>query len=107
MASEYIHEGNQEKADSLIQIVQQLFPKGIYVSKKNKVESKKLADKSVEEEYKEAYFLSTIGNWTALKNKETNFEFNGEPLITGSWIKFGSISTSKFVFSKIKTRDAE
>ena len=74
MASEYIHEGNQEKADSLIQIVQQLFPKGIYVSKKNKVESKKLADKSVEEEYKEAYFLSSIGNWTALKSKEPNLD---------------------------------
>ncbi len=74
MASEYIHEGHQEKADSLIQIVQQLFPKGIYVSKKNKVESKKLADKSVEEEYKEAYFLCTIGNWTALKSKELNLD---------------------------------
>jgi hypothetical protein len=75
MASEYIHEGNKEKADSLIQIVQQLFPKGIYVSKKNKVESKKRADKSVEDEYKEAYFLSTIGNWTALKSKETILDF--------------------------------
>lgn len=71
MASEYIHEGNQEKADSLIQIVQQLFPKGIYVSKKNAVESKKNTDKTVEEEYKEAYFLTSIGNWPALKSKAT------------------------------------
>ena len=82
MASEYMHEGNREKADSLIQIVQTLFPKGIYVSKKKKVESKKLIDKSAEEEYKEAYFLSTIGHWPALKSKLASLDLQ---LRTTKW----------------------
>jgi len=68
IASQYIHVGHKASADSVIKLVQQQFPSGIYFTKKSNVESKKAKDKSVEEKYKEAYFLAQIGNWKNLSN---------------------------------------
>ena len=68
IASQYIHIGHKASADSVIKLVQQQFPSGIYFTKKSNVESKKAKDKSVEENYKEAYFLAQIGNWKNLSN---------------------------------------
>ena len=68
IASQYIHEGHKASADSIIQLVQQLFPNGIYFNNKSSVENKKAKDKSVEDNYKEAYFLAQIGNWKNLNN---------------------------------------
>ena len=68
IASQYIHVGHKASADSVIKLVQQQFPSGIYFTKKSNVESKKAKDKSVEENYKEAYFLAQIGNWKNLSN---------------------------------------
>jgi len=66
IASQYIHEGHKASADSIILLVQQLFPNGIYFNNKSSVENKKAKDKNVEENYKEAYFLAQIGNWKNL-----------------------------------------
>jgi len=74
LASEYIHQGNRASSDSLIAIVQAKFPKGVYITKKSAVENKKLQEKQVEANYKEAYFLAQIGNWTTLSNKANQLD---------------------------------
>jgi len=66
IASQYIHEGRKTSADSVIKLVQQQFPNGIYLTNKSSVENKKAMDKGVEENYKEAYFLAQNGNWENL-----------------------------------------
>lgn len=68
LASQYIHDSKQEKADSIIQIVLSQFPNGFYVTKKNEALDKKSKDIALVESYKEAYFLTQIGNWDGFSN---------------------------------------
>ena len=68
LASQYIHIGNQASADSIINIVTRNFPTGYYITRKNEQEKKLTKERSIIEEYKEAYFLSQIGNWDSLSN---------------------------------------
>ena len=74
LASEYIHRGNRAASDSLIAIVEAKFPKGVYITKKTSIENKKSQEKQLEADYKEAYFLTQIGNWTALSNKASQLD---------------------------------
>jgi hypothetical protein len=74
LASEYIHRGNRTASDSLIAIVEAKFPKGVYITKKTSIENKKSQEKQLEADYKEAYFLTQIGNWTALSNKASQLD---------------------------------
>ena len=74
LASEYIHRGNRDASDSLIAIVEAKFPKGVYITKKTSIENKKSQEKQLEADYKEAYFLTQIGNWTALSNKASQLD---------------------------------
>ena len=74
LASEYIHRGNRDASDSLIAIVEAKFPKGVYITKKTSIEIKKSQEKQLEADYKEAYFLTQIGNWTALSNKASQLD---------------------------------
>ena len=68
LASHYIHANQQESADSIIQIVVTKFPTGFYITKKNEALAKKNKDNTVVETYKEAYFLTQIGNWEQLSS---------------------------------------
>ncbi len=74
LASEYIHQGNRTTSDSLIAIVEVKFPKGVYITKKTNIENKKSLEKQLEADYKEAYFLAQIGNWTTLSNKASQLD---------------------------------
>jgi hypothetical protein len=72
LASHYLHENLNEKSDSIIKIVEDRFPKGFYATKKKESSLKKKRDADLLNDYKEAYFLSQIGNWeslTALSNQ--------------------------------------
>ena len=66
MASQYLHDGETEKSNQIIDVVNSRFPNGIFASKKSEDEKKKNKDKEIVNEYKEAYFLSQIGNWDKL-----------------------------------------
>ena len=66
LASHYLHENLNEKSDSIIRLVEDRFPKGFYATKKKEASFKKLKEGDVLNEYKEAYFLSQIGNWESL-----------------------------------------
>ena len=66
MASQYLHDGETEKSNRIIAIVNSRFPNGIYASKKAEEALKKNKDREIVNEYKEAYFLSQIGNWDKL-----------------------------------------
>ena len=66
LASYYLHENLNEKSDSIINIVEDRFPKGFYVTKKKESSFKKKKEADVLNDYKEAYFLSQIGNWESL-----------------------------------------
>jgi hypothetical protein len=66
LASHYLHENLNEKSDSIIKLVEQRFPKGFYVTKKKENNFKKKKEADVLNDYKEAYFLSQIGNWESL-----------------------------------------
>jgi len=66
LASHYLHENVNEKSDSIIRIVENRFPKGFYVTKKKESSLKKKRDADLLNDYKEAYFLSQIGNWETL-----------------------------------------
>ena len=68
LASHYIHIGKQNSADSLIEIVENKFPTGFYISQKNAQQNKVKKERSIIEDYKEAYFLTQIGNWDSLAN---------------------------------------
>ncbi len=82
LASEYIHQGNRAASDSIIEIVQNKFPNGIYLTKKTAVENKKSLEKQVEADYKEAYFLAQIGNWQKLSTKSTQLD---QQLLKTKW----------------------
>ena len=66
LASHYLHENLNEKSDSIITLVASRFPKGFYVTKKKESSLKKKREADVLNDYKEAYFLSQIGNWESL-----------------------------------------
>lgn len=66
IASQYLHENLNEKSDSIINLVEAQFPKGFYVTKKKETSFKKKKEADVVNDYKEAYFLSQIGNWESL-----------------------------------------
>jgi len=74
LASEYIHQGNRTSSDSLIAIVEAKFPRGVYITKKTTIENKNSQEKQVAADYKEAYFLAQIGNWTTLSNKVSQLD---------------------------------
>ena len=72
LASHYLHENLNERSDSIIRLVEERFPKGFYATKKKESSLKKKRDADLLNDYKEAYFLSQIGNWeslTALSNQ--------------------------------------
>ena len=66
LASHYLHENLNEKSDSIIKIVEDRFPKGFYATKKKESSLKQKKEADVLNDYKEAYFLSQIGNWESL-----------------------------------------
>ena len=66
LASHYLHENVNEKSDSIIRLVENRFPKGFYATKKKESSLKKKRDADLLNDYKEAYFLSQIGNWETL-----------------------------------------
>ena len=66
LASHYLHENLNEKSDSIIKIVEDRFPKGFYTTKKKESSLKQKKEADVLNDYKEAYFLSQIGNWESL-----------------------------------------
>jgi len=68
LASQYLHDGKSASSDSLIQIVLTQFPNGFYVTKKAEDEDKKNKDNALVDNYKEAYFLTQIGNWEEFSN---------------------------------------
>lgn len=68
LASHYIHDNQQEAADSIIQLVVARFPTGFYITKKNEALVKKNKDNALVETYKDAYFLTQIGNWEQFSN---------------------------------------
>ena len=68
LASQYLHEGNLEKSNELIKMVTNRFPKGLYASRKQEDENKRNKNTNIINQYKEAYFLSQIGNWEKLSS---------------------------------------
>ncbi len=68
MASQYRHDNQPDISDSIIQIVNKNFPKGYYATKKQEAFNKKTRTQNSVNDYKEAYFLTQIGNWDSLSN---------------------------------------
>ncbi|NBT08556.1 MAG: tetratricopeptide repeat protein [Chitinophagia bacterium] len=66
LASYYLHENLNEKSDSIIKLVEIKFPHGFYNTKKKESSLKKKREDNLLNDYKEAYFLSQIGNWESL-----------------------------------------
>lgn len=71
LASYYLHENLNEKSDSIIKLVADRFPNGFYVTKKKESSLKKKREADLLNDYKEAYFLSQIGNWESLATLST------------------------------------
>ncbi len=84
LASQYTHDDKAAIADSIIQIVQFEFPNGFYATKKKEAAQKKNKDNSLVENYKEAYFLSKIGNWDELStiSSSLNISLRGSKWFT-------------------------
>jgi len=82
LASQYIHNGENEIADSILQHVIIKFPNGYYMQKKKVADSKKIKDSHIDNLYKEAYFQSKIGNWDALANI---FFHNKKEIMESKW----------------------
>ena len=76
LASQYLHDSKPVSADSIIQIVLNQFPNGFYVTKKNEALDKKNKDNALVESYKEAYFLTQIGNWDGFSNTISTLNTN-------------------------------
>ena len=66
LASQYIHDNQKEKSDAIIENVVKRYPNGFYVSKKKEASNKNNNSKNALENYKNAYFLSKIGQWDSL-----------------------------------------
>ena len=67
LASQYLHDGKKSISDSIINIVTNQYPNGSYVKKKEAQVHEKNKNKEVENKYKDAYFLSQIGDWVELE----------------------------------------
>jgi hypothetical protein len=63
IASHYLHIGQSSKSDSIILLITQQFPEGIYIQKKKAKENLDRIDKNSSEAYKASYFLAQIGDW--------------------------------------------
>jgi hypothetical protein len=63
LASHYLHIGLSTKSDSIILLITQQFPEGIYIQKKKAKENLDRIDKNSSEAYKTTYFLAQIGDW--------------------------------------------
>ena len=68
LASQYIHDNQKEKSDAIIENVVKRYPNGFYVTKKKEANNKNINTKNALENYKNAYFLSKIGQWDSLTN---------------------------------------
>jgi tetratricopeptide (TPR) repeat protein len=66
LASQYIHDNQKEKSDAIIENVVKRYPNGFYVTKKKEANNKNINTKNALENYKNAYFLSKIGQWDSL-----------------------------------------
>jgi len=79
LASHYIHIGQPEKSDSIINIIKSQFPEGYYVTKKKAKENIERIDKNTTEAYKENYFLAQIGDWDQFntKREDSQKQFKG------------------------------
>jgi hypothetical protein len=58
LASQYLHEGRNKSSDSIIQMVINKFPNGVYVKKKTESENKKNNNNALLNSYNEFYFFS-------------------------------------------------
>ena len=67
LASQYLHDGFYQISDSIIKTVVAQFPNGAYLKNKKAFEKKNTQDQDIITKYKEAYFLSQIGNWNQLE----------------------------------------
>jgi hypothetical protein len=63
LASHYMHIGQSTVSDSIIQMIKNKFPEGIYIQKKKAKENLDRIDKNSSEAYKAAYFMAQIGDW--------------------------------------------
>lgn len=79
LASHYIHIGQPEKSDSIINLIKSQFPEGSYVNKKKAKENIERIDKNTTEAYKENYFLAQIGDWDQFntKREDSQKQFKG------------------------------
>ncbi len=79
LASHYIHIGQKEQSDRIIQEITKQFPNGIYVNKKKAKVQLDLIDKNATEAYKENYFIAQIGDWDqfGLKMENAQKQFKG------------------------------
>jgi hypothetical protein len=67
LASQYLHDGKKSSSDSIINIVTNQYPNGSYIKKKQAQVNENNNNKEVENRYKDAYFLSQIGDWVELE----------------------------------------
>ena len=74
LASHYLHIGQQNVSDSLIQVITKEFPEGMYFQKKKAKENLDRIDKNSSEAYKTAYFLAQIGDWDQFSAQMEAFE---------------------------------
>ena len=72
LASQYLHDGKKNISDSIIDIVSKQYPNGSYIQKKQAQLAETNKRKEVENIYKDAYFLSQIGDWAALEKMVPN-----------------------------------
>ena len=63
LASHYMHIGQANTSDSIIQIITSNFPEGTYIQKKKAKENRERIDKNSSEFYKSIYFMAQIGDW--------------------------------------------
>jgi hypothetical protein len=82
LASQYLHDGKNKLADSIINIVTTQFPDGAYINKKKESESKKSKLDESTEKYKEYYFLSQIGNWSKMSQLSNLYD---KEMIGSKW----------------------
>ena len=67
LASQYLHDGKKNISDSIIHIVTTQYPNGSFNQKKQAQLTEKNKNTAVEQIYKDAYFLSQIGDWVELE----------------------------------------
>ena len=63
LASHYMHIGQANTSDSIVQIITSNFPEGTYIQKKKAKENRERIDKNSSEFYKSIYFMAQIGDW--------------------------------------------